>query len=156
MRKPTELHGDSGSPEYKAWRGMSIRCARSDYASRGITVCQEWRLSYIAFRAHVGKRPANKYSLDRIDNDGNYEPGNVRWATAQEQQRNTRQNVPVSLHGTSRTIAEWAETLGLKYATIRGRLLRGHSPEHALHVGRFKSAPRSRNGKPFKGAANVA
>lgn len=92
-------HGDAGyreTPEYRAWKGMKSRCYNPnrimypDYGGRGIQVCQEWRESYPAFRAHVGPRPTDGHSLNRIDNDGNYEPGNVNWATATEQSRNRR------------------------------------------------------------------
>ncbi len=61
-----------------------------NYGGRGITVCGEWRESYAAFLDHVGRRPSPKHSLDRIDNEGDYEPGNVRWATALEQRHNCR------------------------------------------------------------------
>ena len=86
-------HGMYGTPEYRAWANMLTRCYnrnRKDFArygGRGITVCQEWRNSFEAFFAYVGKRPKGM-SLDRINNDGNYEPGNVRWATPAQQAQN--------------------------------------------------------------------
>jgi hypothetical protein len=91
-------HGESRPPtvEWKAWDSMKDRCRNpnnkrwKDYGGRGIAVCHEWRDSYPAFLAHVGRRPSPAHSLDRIDNDGNYEPGNVRWATLEEQNRNRR------------------------------------------------------------------
>lgn len=89
-------HGRSGTPEHSLWDNMKARChnpANSRYESyggRGITVCQEWRDSFEAFFAYVGPRPSSKHSMDRIDNDRGYEPGNVRWATASEQARNSR------------------------------------------------------------------
>jgi hypothetical protein len=81
------------SPEYKSWRGMRARCACKkqywkNYGARGIAVCKRWQDSFEAFYADVGPRPGDGYSIDRIDNDRGYEPGNVRWATASEQQRN--------------------------------------------------------------------
>jgi hypothetical protein len=92
-----EKHGDSESPEYYAWCYMktralnpNIRCAKN-YSARGITVCDRWRDSYEAFLADMGRKPSPKHSLDRYpNNDGNYEPGNCRWATASEQAKNTR------------------------------------------------------------------
>lgn len=86
----------SSMPEYRAWDNMKRRCnnpnapAYPNYGGRGIRVTPEWLDDFQAFYDHVGPRPAGGYSLDRIDNDGDYEPGNVRWATAVEQVRNSR------------------------------------------------------------------
>jgi hypothetical protein len=82
------------TPEYRAWRGMINRCYQpsserfSRYGGRGIVVCDRWHHSFENFLADMGRKPSPKHSIDRIDNDGNYEPGNCRWATASEQQRN--------------------------------------------------------------------
>lgn len=97
-------HGDTSRaggkklpPEYIAWTSMKNRCTNEncahygDYGGRGIEVCGQWMQSYEAFLAHVGRRPGPDYSLDRYpDNDGNYEPGNVRWATRPQQRANRR------------------------------------------------------------------
>jgi hypothetical protein len=98
-------HGESQhsnfTAEYRAWCAMKTRCTNRKtrlyhrYGGRGIRVCQEWVDSYEAFLAHVGRRPSAKHSLDRIDNDGHYEPGNVRWATKKQQGRN---RAPPRLH----------------------------------------------------------
>ena len=92
------------STEYQIWSGMKSRCHNSNntayrnYGARGISVCLEWRQSFKTFLDHVGFRPIGT-TLDRINNDGNYEPGNVRWATKSEQMANTRtsKNLPVRL-----------------------------------------------------------
>jgi hypothetical protein len=88
-------HGQSYTPEYAAWHNMIQRCTRpnhaawKDYGGRGISVCDEWMASFEVFIAHVGPRP-DGMSIDRINNDGNYEPGNVRWATKRTQSNNQR------------------------------------------------------------------
>jgi hypothetical protein len=87
---------DGASPEYKAWGGIKRRCYNPsdrefhNYGGRGITVCDRWRDSFDAFLADVGTRPSPRHSIDRIDNDRGYEPGNVRWATRETQERNKR------------------------------------------------------------------
>lgn len=83
-------------PTHRAWAAMKGRClypctnGYHNYGGRGITVCAEWMASFEAFHAHIGTKPGSAYSVDRIDVDGNYEPGNVRWATASEQAQNKR------------------------------------------------------------------
>jgi len=89
-------HGATGTPEYVAWQGMINRCevqsrrSWKNYGGRGIRVAEEWRHDFMAFLSHVGPRPSSAHSLDRIDNDGNYRPGNVRWATRDVQNANRR------------------------------------------------------------------
>jgi hypothetical protein len=91
-------HGESAprTKEYTAWRGMMNRCYQPnhsyyhDYGGRGISVCERWRHNYPAFLEDVGRAPSPQHSIDRIDNDGNYEPANVRWATNNQQGLNRR------------------------------------------------------------------
>ena len=96
-RKPEpykrQMHGDTGTTEHRAWLAMLSRCFgyHEDYPSyggRGITVCDRWRYSYPAFLEDMGRKPSPRHSIDRIDNDGNYEPSNCRWATPEEQGKN--------------------------------------------------------------------
>ena len=91
------IHGLQNTAEYRSWKHMIARCTDpkgkswKNYGGRGITVCERWRKSFKAFLAHVGKRPTPQHSIDRYpNNDGNYEPGNVRWATMSEQHLNSR------------------------------------------------------------------
>lgn len=93
LRAKSIKHGLSGSPEYLAWTGAKARCANQsdpNYGGRGIRMFQEWSDDFMVFYAAVGPRPTPEHSLDRINVNGNYEPGNVRWATRSEQQRNRR------------------------------------------------------------------
>lgn len=96
-------HGQAGTHkgkertiEYSTWASMIRRCYNKKednykyYGGRGIKVCKSWRESFEAFFNHVGIKPSSKHSIDRINNDGNYEPGNVRWATPKEQRTNKR------------------------------------------------------------------
>jgi hypothetical protein len=128
--------GMRNSPEYRAWRSMKQRCfnpkCRSyrDYGARGITVCERW-LVFENFYADMGSRPADM-SLERDRNSGNYEPGNCRWATRTEQQRNTRQNKLLTYAGETHCTAEWALRTGIAHNTIYARLKRGWSHERAL------------------------
>lgn len=96
MGHANRRHGMTGTPEYNAWLKMRKRCgnpkdkAYRNYGARGIHVCPEWQRSFEAFFAHVGPKPSPDLSIDRIDNDRGYEPGNVRWADTSTQNRNRR------------------------------------------------------------------
>lgn len=91
-----EMRGGKKSPEYLAWQHAKERCMNENnsryeqYGARGITVCTQWLHSFESFLADMGRRPSSKHSLDRIDVNGNYEPGNCRWATASQQNANRR------------------------------------------------------------------
>lgn len=96
--KMNTKHGMYKSPEYNSWDAMIQRCRNPlgkkyhHYGGRGITVCERWLNSFDDFYADMGPKPTPKHSIDRIDNDGNYEPGNCRWATQSEQNFNTRRS----------------------------------------------------------------
>lgn len=126
-----------GSPTYKSWRGMKDRCLNPDdghyknYKGRGITFCERW-LSFENFLADMGEKPEGK-TLDRFpDNNGNYEPGNCRWATALEQHNNTRRTSFIELDGQRHSVTEWARLLKIGKETIRHRLWRGLPAEQIL------------------------
>ena len=87
-------------------------------------MCQEWQADFMAFFRHIGPRPSKDHSLDRIDVNGNYEPGNVRWATKKEQSNNQRKNIRFIHAGRSMTLAEVAEHEGINYFRLRDHLLR--------------------------------
>jgi hypothetical protein len=94
--REVEKHGFRKRIEYKIWVSMKQRCSNLNhksfkhYGGRGITVCDRWKNSFLAFLEDIGERPSDKHSIDRIDNDGNYEPGNVSWSTQIKQNRNRR------------------------------------------------------------------
>jgi len=97
-------------------------------------VCARWDSSFEAFLTDVGPRPSPTHSIDRTDNDGNYEPDNARWATPEQQNRN-RRNVRLITHdGRTQTLSEWARESGVKVVTLHARLYRYRWPvERALH-----------------------
>ncbi len=136
-----EDHGLQHTLEYNSWRAMKARCyqpkfhAYHRYGGRGITVCDRWLRSFGAFLTDVGPRPSQSHSLDRFPNkDGNYEPGNVRWATPEEQQRNRGDNFCVTFRGETKSISEWADRLGFSNSKILSKRikLRGWSVDRAL------------------------
>lgn len=111
-------HGMTGTPEHKTWMGMIERCTSdkprySAHFGRGITVCERW-MQFENFFADMGHRPSNRHSLDRINNDGDYEPGNCRWAVAQTQQRNRRKSRFLIVDGVKKSLMEVAAELGMK------------------------------------------
>jgi hypothetical protein len=140
--KRNYIHGDSVrgkvTPEYHAWAGAIKRCEDQSndnwiyYGGRGIQVCDLWRNSYPAFLENMGRKPSPKHSLDRIDNDGNYEPGNCRWATKTQQMRNRRDRRIITFFGRPMPASEAAELVGLKYDAFLFRLDRGWTEERAL------------------------
>jgi hypothetical protein len=129
------------------WGGMIDRCYNPNnvswayYGGRGIRVCDEWRHSVAAFIRDVGPRPSMEHSIDRIDNDGNYEPGNVRWATRKQQGRNRSNNVIVEYQDERRCIGEWAELLNVRASGLN-RLWRVRPGDviAAIHRMRSKTA----------------
>jgi hypothetical protein len=138
----SRTHGESRkAPEYHIWCGMIQRChnpkspAYHNYGGRGIAVSERWRGpdGYVNFISDVGRRPSAKHSFDRWpNNDGNYEPGNWRWATSKEQNRNTRKT-RLTVNGITKTYAEWAEETGISRFTLRIRIARlGWDPLRAI------------------------
>jgi hypothetical protein len=129
------------NPAHACYRSMLNRCLspKNDhfkhYGERGITVCDRWqgRDGYRNFIEDIGDRPSRKHTIDRFpNNDGNYEPGNVRWAVKKQQMRNFRRNVNVTLAGRTQCIAAWAEELEMTPASFWQRLRKGWSEEKML------------------------
>lgn len=112
---------------YMAWRGIKNRCLNPNsphyhrYGGRGITMHPAWAEDFEVFKSDVEEAPEPFMTLDRIDNERGYEPGNVRWATRKEQANNRATNVYVTHQGKTKTLAEWADHFGWKYGLLRGR-----------------------------------
>lgn len=123
-------HGMKGTATYDSWCGAKGRCTNPDdknyprYGGRGIKVCQEWQESFENFLSDMGERPDGT-TLDRIDVNGDYEPGNCRWATATQQARNRRRSVYVERNGKKAHLSEVAEEMGITYGAAFMRLKRG-------------------------------
>lgn len=147
-------HGQSGTVEYHAWERMISRCHNTkhksykNYGGRGVRVFTRWRVSFEDFLAHVGLRPSPEHSLDRFPNhNGDYVPGNVRWATRIEQNQNTRRNVMLTFRGQTRCVSDWARVLNIGKKTISGRLERGWTVKKALTIKPVRT--REYGGKTF-------
>lgn len=128
--------GGSETPTYKSWMNMMTRVRNPNrakwhrYGGRGITVCDRW-LVFENFLSDMGERPEGR-SLDRINNNGNYEPGNCRWATPREQRLNSRRTLIITFKDESLPISEWAKRLHIPLGTLWSRITAGWPPERAL------------------------
>lgn len=126
------------TPEYRTWCHMKRRCYNpkdprfQHYGGRGIRVCDRWRVSFARFLLDMGPRPTTRHSLDRIDNDRDYGPGNCRWSTQRTQQRNRSNNHRLCVAGFELTLAEWGERGGISPSLIKDRLARGWAAEEAV------------------------
>ena len=135
-------HGMRHDPLYSRWCNMKSRChnpqnkRHPNWGGRGITVCERWRNDFKAFYEDVSRLPnfgKKGYSLNRIDNDGNYEPNNVEWANDKTQSNNKRNNHILTYNGKTQTIAQWAEEIGISPSTLYNRIITLHwSAEKAL------------------------
>ncbi len=125
-------------PEYRHWINMKSRCLNPNvpnfkhYGGRGVTVCERWKADFGAFFADMGPRPSKHHTIDRIENSGNYEPGNCRWATQSEQGRNRRGNRLVTIDGKTMTLAEAVGRSPVPYNTVLYRLKRGWNIKDAI------------------------
>lgn len=135
-RQRRVTHGASDTKTYRAWWDMLQRCRNPKlsnfraYGGRGIRVCDRWQ-TFENFLADMGECPAGR-SLDRIDNDGNYEPGNCRWATREQQHGNLQRSVKVTIGGETKCLKQWARHFGIHPATVRYRIRKGWPAERAL------------------------
>ena len=137
IQKRATTHGKLYDPAYLCWASMIRRCRNphykqyDDYGGRGITVCERWN-DFAFFLADMGPRPSLQHSIDRIDNDGDYEPSNCRWATRLEQQRNSRVTRHLTYQGRTQALAAWAIEIGVPRRTLHNRINHNWSVERAL------------------------
>jgi hypothetical protein len=146
--------GGKRSKTFDVWTQMMQRCNNANnkgyarYGGRGIGVCERWR-DFTAFLADMGEAPKG-LSIERIDNDAGYSPGNCVWAGARRQVNNRRTTVKVEIDGKTLPLSEWCESLGLNYYTVHSRITRlGWSPVEALRMrgdARYAEARRRQNG----------
>lgn len=138
-------------PEYAIWCGIKQRVCDtnherfSDYGGRGISICSRW-LDFPNFLADMGSRPSDLHSIDRIDNNGNYEPTNCRWATDEEQANNKKSNRRFEIGGENLTYAQWGRRVGLRGSAIGERIAAGWTPEEAIMPKRHMRKHTARNG----------
>jgi len=147
--------GKRDNPAYQTWRSMLQRCRNVNtpknrhYVGRGISVCDRWKNDFYAFSADMGPKPEGA-SIERINNDGNYEPGNCKWATTKEQTRNYRRNVKITYQGRTQCVTDWAAELGLNSQRIFERLARGWPVEAALTIPKQMNHDKRRGARSFR------
>lgn len=146
-----KTHGESKNvPEYRAWMSIKRRCFykksinNKDYLGRGITVCERWKTSYENFLVDMGRRPTKNHSIERKNNNGNYEPANCKWATRMEQANNTRRTHAFEINGERITLTQIARKYNITRDKLRYRLLMlGWSFEKTISF--FKNQPKVEN-----------
>lgn len=132
------IHGVYNTRLYRIWHEMQRRCndhnkaAYKRYGGRGISVCDEWDDPKVFYDWAMANGYKKGLQIDRINNDGDYEPNNYQWVTAKENCNNRQTNVTVELDGQTKTVMEWSRITGIPHSTIRGRIKAGKSPEEIL------------------------
>jgi len=131
-------HGMTDTRTYHSWQGMRQRCycpksiSYPNYGARGIRVCDRWNDSFAHFLEDMGVCPSPRHEIDRVDNEGNYKPGNCRWADRIQNARNKRSNHLLTFNGEALCLSQWCERLGFPKYIVPNRLRRGWSVERAL------------------------
>lgn len=135
---PAPTHGQSRHPIYNTWRGMIGRCKHRsnryyhNYGGRGIRVCEEWQDAFTFIIWAMANGWQEGMQIDRINNDGNYEPSNCRFVSRTDNCRNSRSNHLLTFRGVTKPISAWADEYSIPQATIRSRTRRGWTAEQAL------------------------
>ncbi len=140
LEKHSNTTHNSKSVEYQAWLDIKARCLNSNhesykyYGGRGIKIRSRWKKSFKCFLQDIGKKPGNSFSIDRIDNNGNYQPGNCKWSTQKQQMRNTRSNYLVTYQGKTQCLTAWEQELNFPRQTFRDRINKGWSIEKSFET----------------------
>ena len=144
LKSAATKHGQHGTGAHTSWMSMRQRClnpknpAFKDYGGRGISICDQWD-SFEVFFSDMGARP-NGMELDRRDVNGNYEPGNCRWATQLDQHRNQRKTLYATIDGATRCLTEWLEQYPINYRTVMTRIHKmGWPLEKAITTPRLRA-----------------
>lgn len=149
--KPLIKHGQCFSPTYRSWAGMKNRClnpnepAYRNYGGRGIKVCERW-MEFTNFLADMGERQVDQ-SIERLDVNGNYEPGNCIWADDQTQGDNRRDTVRITVDGVTKTLKEWSAITSIPRANIYFRLKSGWPPKRLFDPTYTQLDPNRRNAR---------
>lgn len=152
------------SKEYRAWFLAKDRCynpnspSYENYGGRGIGMCDEWRSDFVKFYDYIGKAPSPDHSIDRINNNGNYEPGNVRWATKTEQAQNRRmrKNTGLTIDGETKTVLEWESHFDFTKGFLQNRLSKGWCVNCSVTIPIAKKGVNRRTyGCPHRSTKNV-
>lgn len=132
FREMNTTHGESSTRLYEIWCGIKKRCNNKNnknyhqYGGKGISVCEKWNNDYISFKDWaLSHGYSDGLTIDRIDNNGNYEPDNCRWITIQEQSLNRSSNLLIEIDGETKPLSEWCKQYNLNYSTIYSRYHRG-------------------------------
>ena len=138
--KHDHAHRSGFSPERLSWAAMKARCTNpkykgyKNYGGRGITVCDRWFNSFESFLEDMGHKPTKSHQLERVENDGNYDPDNCIWATPREQSNNRRNNIVIGHNGESLTLAQWSRRSGIAYGKLLYRFRAGWTAQEMLEV----------------------
>jgi len=130
-------HGKNRTKKHRTWQNIKTRCLNKSrkyykhYGGRGITICEKW-LNFEGFDEDMPDPPGEEYQIERINNNGNYEKSNCKWATRKEESRNKRTNINITYNGKTQILADWAEEFNINPGVLRYRLKNGWDIEKAL------------------------
>ena len=133
-----KTHGLTDSPEYKTWCGIKRRCLNKNdkayprYGGRGIRICEQWKDSFETFYADIGPRPSDAHSIERLNPNGDYEPGNCIWLLLAEQNFNRRDTIYLVVDGVRTSLTELSKESDVPYPTIQARIARGWDHKRAV------------------------
>lgn len=138
LRSSSKRHNMSGTRTHNIWRGIIKRCtnprcpAYKSYGGRGINICERWKI-FENFLADMGEVPSDLHSIERVNNDGNYEPNNCKWIPKSQQGLNTRRTRRITIDGRTQPLSEWCKEINVNYRLVLDRIAKlGWEPKRAL------------------------